>query len=291
MGLLSFLQRGAPRAGARPAAVEAGSMEVARTRARRRLIGAAVLVAVGVIGFPLLFDTAPRPLPVDIPIEIPSKDGAPPLAAARPPSVRSAGASAVGRVAPTEPAPVLTESAAESGREGPAPEEKGTTAAASAAGGAQPVTSGDEGRAAEPRATAQARAPVEPAPAGDAKPAAEPKPAASKPAPARPARDDAARALAALEGRAAAAPAAGTEPAAGGGRFVVQVGAFSEPGSARDARSRVEKLGLKAYTQVVETAGGKRIRVRVGPYGDRGEAEKAAAQIKQAGLSSAVLTL
>jgi len=78
---------------------------------------------------------------------------------------------------------------------------------------------------------------------------------------------------------------------AAGGRFVVQVGAFSEPNSARDARARVEKLGLKAYTQVVETSGGKRIRVRVGPYGDRGEAEKAAAQIKQAGLSSAVLTL
>lgn len=290
MGLLSFLQRGAPRAGARPAAVEAGSVEVARTRARRRLIGAAVLVAVGVIGFPLLFDTAPRPLPVDIPIEIPSKEGAPPLAAAKPPSVRSAGASAVGRVAPTEPAPVLTESASEAGRELPVPDEQGATAAASAPGGAQPAAPGD-GRAAEPRDTAQARAPDEPAPAADARPAAEPKPAASKPSPARPARDDAARALAALEGRAAAAPATSAGPAAAGGRFVVQVGAFSEPGSARDARSRVEKLGLKAYTQVVETAGGKRIRVRVGPYGDRGEAEKAAAQIKQAGLSSAVLTL
>nr|MBA2721981.1 SPOR domain-containing protein [Methylibium sp.] len=75
------------------------------------------------------------------------------------------------------------------------------------------------------------------------------------------------------------------------GRFVVQVGAFSEATSARQVRQRVEKLGLKTYTQVVETAAGKRIRVRVGPYGERGEADRAAARLKQAGLQPAVLTL
>ena len=42
-----------------------------RKRARHRLIGAGVLVLIGVIGFPLLFDTQPRPIAVDIPIEIP----------------------------------------------------------------------------------------------------------------------------------------------------------------------------------------------------------------------------
>jgi DedD protein len=35
-----------------------------RRRARHRLIGAAVLVLIGVVGFPLLFDTQPRPIPV-----------------------------------------------------------------------------------------------------------------------------------------------------------------------------------------------------------------------------------
>ena len=48
------------------------SIEAVRRRARHRLIGAAVLVLLGVLGFPLLFDTQPRPISVDIPIEIPS---------------------------------------------------------------------------------------------------------------------------------------------------------------------------------------------------------------------------
>ena len=49
------------------------SIEAVRRRARHRLIGACVLVLLGVVGFPLLFDTQPRPIPVDIPIEIPAK--------------------------------------------------------------------------------------------------------------------------------------------------------------------------------------------------------------------------
>ena len=49
----------------------AESVEVMRRRARHRLIGAAVLVLAGVIGFPLLFDTQPRPVAVDIPIGLP----------------------------------------------------------------------------------------------------------------------------------------------------------------------------------------------------------------------------
>jgi DedD protein len=50
------------------------SIEAVRRRARHRLIGASVLVLLGVVGFPLLFDTQPRPIPVDIPIEIPAKN-------------------------------------------------------------------------------------------------------------------------------------------------------------------------------------------------------------------------
>lgn len=49
------------------------SIDAVRRRARHRLIGASVLVLLGVVGFPLLFDTQPRPISVDIPIEIPAK--------------------------------------------------------------------------------------------------------------------------------------------------------------------------------------------------------------------------
>lgn len=49
------------------------SMEALRRRARQRLIGATILVLLAVIGFPILFDTQPRPVAVDIPIDIPDK--------------------------------------------------------------------------------------------------------------------------------------------------------------------------------------------------------------------------
>src|SRR4051812_25254891 len=61
------------------AASPAESIEVMRRRARHRLIGAVVLVLVGIIGFPLLFDTQPRPVAVDIPIEIPDRNKVKPL--------------------------------------------------------------------------------------------------------------------------------------------------------------------------------------------------------------------
>lgn len=59
--------------------VQVESVEVVRKRARHRLIGASVLVLAGVVVFPLLFDTQPRPVPVGIPIEIPAKDAVKPL--------------------------------------------------------------------------------------------------------------------------------------------------------------------------------------------------------------------
>jgi DedD protein len=61
------------------AASPAESIEALRRRARHRLIGAVVLVLAAVVGFPLLFDTQPRPVAVDIPIEIPDRNKVQPL--------------------------------------------------------------------------------------------------------------------------------------------------------------------------------------------------------------------
>ena len=55
------------------------SVDALRRRARHRLIGASVLVVLGVIGFPLLFDTQPRPVSVDIAVDIPDRATAKPL--------------------------------------------------------------------------------------------------------------------------------------------------------------------------------------------------------------------
>jgi DedD protein len=119
MGLLDIFTK-RDSAGATPAAATANVMtgeqaEQARLRARRRLIGAVVLLGIGVIAFPLLFETQPRPIAVDIPIVIPPRDGAPPLALPAPRPVAKPAASAPVVTAPA-PAPV-----AEKPVEAPAP--------------------------------------------------------------------------------------------------------------------------------------------------------------------------
>ena len=98
------------------------------------------------------------------------------------------------------------------------------------------------------------------------------------------------------EARLAAKPAPATavgaaKASAGDARLVVQVGAYSDVDKARDARLRLEKAGLKSYTQVAETKDGKRIRVRVGPFSTKAEADKAVSKIKSLDMPAAILAL
>ena len=74
-------------------------------------------------------------------------------------------------------------------------------------------------------------------------------------------------------------------------RLVVQVGAYADADKAQDARLKIEKAGLKAYTQVAETKEGRRIRLRVGPFSSRAEADKAASIIETLGLPATILSL
>jgi DedD protein len=258
------------------------SIETLRTRARQRLIGATVLVALGIITFALLFDSQPRPIPVDIPIVIPDKD--------KPDATVSSvvPAPVVVPAAPSAPASVA---------------ETPVTAAAPAAVQASASLSAKEEIVA-PKTDKKPELKVEakPEPKAEAKTEtkqvvkAEPKPAAKpevKPTP-KPATDEAAKALAILEGKEppkTASAAAATSADATVGRFVVQVGAFAENEKAREARLKVERAGLKTYVHVAETPNGKRIRVRAGPFATRAEAEKAAAKIKTLDLPAAILTL
>ncbi|MDE1927253.1 MAG: SPOR domain-containing protein, partial [Burkholderiales bacterium] len=109
-------------------------------------------------------------------------------------------------------------------------------------------------------------------------------PAAPKPHAATPVGDGA-RAQALLDGETpAAAPATP-------GRFVVQVGAYSDASKLHQARAKVEALGYKTYTQIVETAAGKRTRVRIGPYATHEQASAVAAKVKHSGLPAAILAL
>jgi DedD protein len=259
MPFFNFRRGGSNTAPAAGSAAQTESVEVMRKRAKHRLIGSAVLVLIGVVGFPLLFDTQPRPIPVDIPIEIPGKGTVKPLAVPAAPAA-------------TAPAPAATATPAS------APADKVAAAAS--------LAPKEEILPPKPAATASAPAAVKP----EAKPAPKPEPKpAAKPEPKPVANADAARASALLNGTtpAAAKPAA----AEAEGRLVVQVGAFADVAKAREARLKLEKAGLKTYTQVAETKDGKLIRVRVGPFATKAEAEKAAGKIKSLDLPAAILTL
>jgi DedD protein len=79
MGLLSSLfKRGAVQALGKTVLESDpnSAVEKARTQARQRLVGAVVLVAAGVIGFPMLFENQPRSLPLNTPVEIVRKEPA-----------------------------------------------------------------------------------------------------------------------------------------------------------------------------------------------------------------------
>ena len=228
MPLSSLLPRKAAKApGPTSVGDDTGPVHDARVRAWRRLIGAVVLLALGLVLFPWLFESKPRPLPMDIPIEATRRDG--------------------GMVA-TAPAPTATRAVT------PAP----------------PPDAGNE-------AAAATSTPIETVPAKtDATSATSATSAAVMPTPVP-----------------ATVPATAVVPAASSasGRFVVQVGAFTDATAVREARGKVEKLGFKTYTQVIETPTGRRTRVRVGPFETRDEADRASVRLKATGLAAYILLL
>jgi DedD protein len=270
----------------------AESVEVVRRRARQRLIGSAVLVLLGVLGFPLLFETQPRAVPVDLAIEIPSrnavKPGAPiaPIAPAQPVAPKEQIASPVTEPAKADAPPVLAANTAPVTV--PAVSAQASLVDKEEIVDAKPTppVKVDPKPATKPETQAELKPKAEIKPKVEAKveakPKIEPKPEA-KPV-AKPKLDDGQRARALLDGNTSSPPSADK-------RMVVQVGAFADEALAREARAKLERAGLKTYTHVAETKDGKRIRVRVGPFTSRAEADKAASKIKTLNLPAAVLEL
>ncbi len=236
----------------------AESVDAMRRRARHRLIGASVLVVVGVVGFPLLFDTQPRPVSVDIAVDIPDRASAKPLVDTSTPKPLAASA---GLDAKEEVVDTKAEAKPETKTEAKA-EIKPEVAVSGAAGAAAVA-------AVVPKA--------------DAKP--EPVKAEVK---AEVKTDAKAEAKADIKVDAKAAKPTDSKDA---GRFVVQAGTFSDEAKLRETRSKLEKAGISTYTQVIEGKDGRRVRVRVGPFTSRDEADKVARKIKQLSLQPQVLTL
>lgn len=224
-----------------------------KKRARRRLVGAIVLVTAVAVVLPMILDSEPKPATQSINIQIPSPEAGvlsakpAPLKPAEKPAVTAAPAAA-------EPAlPPKAEIKAE-----PKPESKSEPKAATKA-------------EIKPEAAVVAKA--EPKVEVKVEPKAAPNPQ-SAPVPVKPATKT-------------EAPAKTKAPATGA--FVIQVAALSDAAKAKELQAKITGGGLKAYTEVVQTSKGPVTRVRVGPYASREAAEKARPALKRLQLDGKVV--
>jgi DedD protein len=221
-----------------------------KRRARRRLIGAIVLVAAIVVALPMVLDTEPKPMDGEISIKIPPPDSS---------------KFASSRVVPVPPTAEPRSATGEKSQT----DTKSTSKFAAAVGE-------------KPAAVAPDAAKVPEAP-----PAPRPQPAAPK-APAvaeAPARKEAEKA----PNKPAAVPPVPAASESGAQLYSVQVVALADAEKVKQVQEQMAAAGLKSYTEVVKTAKGDVTRVRAGPYSSRAAAEKAHDQLKTLGLSGNIV--
>ncbi|MEY3953482.1 MAG: hypothetical protein RLZZ397_362 [Pseudomonadota bacterium] len=258
--MFDFLKKSKTASGSASQSSPAASpVDSIRRQAQARLIGSLMLVGVAVVGFPMVFDTEPRPLDPSIPVVVQK------AAEAAAPVVEPVGGKETAS-APAEPVIASADAAAT-----PAT----TSSAPTAAAGATPATT--PGTIGPVASSSKALSKV------DNTPKVSPK------------ADDGAKALALLEGKTpdtkAAKPASGDSAAATGKRFVVQAGSFSDKAAIRDARAKLERAGYKTYAQEITRDGKPITRVRVGPFPSEEEARKVLARIKSLGFKPGLLEI
>ncbi|WP_312511227.1 SPOR domain-containing protein [Massilia sp.] len=273
-----------------------------KKRARRRLVGAVALTLAAIVALPMLLDSEPKPLATDIAINIPDKEKAAPLPVPSEQVPASASvdsdeeiidpsAAAGDEPAPPPPATTTRTPAAVT----PAP-------TAPAAGDPPPLRTLDL----EKQKPALKPEPVKPEPARKPEPekreekkpvkVAEAKPAETHPKAEKvvektekpPRQDDAARAIAILEGKPASVPTPAPAAASAGPspRYVVQVAALASQEKVKELQERLRAAGVSSFTQ----KSGELIRVRVGPF-SKEEAEQVRAKLGGIGLSGSMVPL
>jgi DedD protein len=226
-----------------------------KKRARRRLVGAIAFAGLAAIVLPMVMDEEPKQQVQDVQIRIPGQDQTPfnPKAlAAKPPVALS---SAEKPVLPVKPDVVQVEKTPEKSPE-KATEKKVE----------KPVEKSAEKAVAKP-----------------------PEKLAEKPASTPPAKaakapvEETQRAAAILGGKPAEAP-----PASGGGQYLILIGAFANAANVKQLQSKIGELGIKTFTEPLDSPQGKKTRVRAGPFPNREAADKALDRMKRIGVSGVV---
>lgn len=282
-----------------------------KKRARRRLIGAIALVLAAVIGLPMMFESEPKSTAPKISIEIPSKDASAPV------QVKEVIRAPLPELAASQVAQSIDKTeeiiAPPTSKTGVALESKSTSdiSIAKVDLGAKPATAVDKkadvkdssnngklnhSDSAASKATVEQLKKSEPKLA-DAKTADKTSSKALektdvKPEPKKEGKDEAARAMALLEGRTeTSAKAEGkTEKAtAKPGSFSVQVAAMSSAVKIKELQGKLKAADIQTYTQKIHTDNGEVIRIRVGPFNSKAEAEKMQKKLIKLGLSGSLI--
>jgi DedD protein len=241
-----------------------------KKRARRRLIGAVAMVLAAVIGLPMVFDSEPKPTNHKIKLDIPSKDSPSTSGATASMSVELSNKSARPVLPPALPAPDASIDVAEE------------FISASA------VSSGASVTAAKVVTPTKLTPPV--TKTEIKKENKENKEAKDV----NTSKDEAARALALLEGKAPSDTSAKTDtPNAklvpNAGSFTVQVAALSNPTKIVELQNKLKAASIQSSTQKIVTTSGEVSRIRVGPFTTKAEAEKMRVKLEKLGLGGKVI--
>lgn len=229
-----------------------------KKRARRRLVGAVAFAGLAAIVLPMVMDEEPKQQVQDIQIRIPGQDQAPFN-------------------------PKLKPAAAEKKDELP-PQEAAEAPAAKPAAEKPAVEKVPEKAAAEKPAVKPAEKQPEKVPEKVQDKAVQDKPPAKSPEKTADKQADAQRAAAILGGK----PESTQATANGNGQFVILIGAFSNPANVKQLQTKIGELGIKVFTEPLQSPDGKKTRVRAGPFANREAADKALEKMKRIGVNGVV---
>ncbi|HEX5047000.1 MAG TPA: SPOR domain-containing protein [Gammaproteobacteria bacterium] len=218
---------------------------------KERLIGAAVLVLIGVLVIPWILDGRG--------------------------SQQETSATALRLPAPDEPVPVRTETIRVGGQPEAAPQATGSAPVADSIAERQVATAA-VAREQEPAPAAS------PPPAAALSAAAPPRTVADEPAASTPSR---AVPPAATPPKPAATASTARPPAKGG--WTVQLGSFGDEDNARKLAQRASTYGYKATVSAHKSGGRVMYRVRVGSYDNRAEAGATASGLSAHGITAQVV--
>lgn len=245
-----------------------------RNRARRRLIGALVLVVAAVIIVPMLLESE----------SVPDQDAAPlVIPALTPPVIDSHDSATLTADAGVQPVLPIPDAGVVDG----APADAGTGRDADGANG---QVSSDTQPKTEPPALPKTSA-AEPRPKPE-KPTPEEKPTeskrAEKPAPVK-RTDDGSVAMALLAGRKPGQAAAEKAPTQG--NYVLQIAAYSTNDDAQIRRDKLVAAGVtNAYVEKGLSSGSTTYRLRVGPFPTREAAQAAQARLRALGYDNGFIS-